>query len=213
MQVTKSDNNNVITLEQVFNYVRKSDDEKFDDVLSISSNTFFYLKKFEKYGHRQFFFSLNWSFAFLGTIWMAYRKMYWVLYFMMLPLLFHFLAVIILILSMNNSKFDSIPFYSVLFYYAVNALYTLFFNCIAVAIPLLFMGNMIYFYHIKRRIRQSLSRKGISNVAVCIAVILSITNTVISIAWSAGSLGLANYLESVNKKLSSSNHGEPSEPY
>ena len=72
---TTNINNEQITLQQFFDFVKKSDNEKLDDILSIEPATLKYLQLFHKRAQK-FFLSWNWS-AFFTSGWqLCYRKLY-----------------------------------------------------------------------------------------------------------------------------------------
>ena len=67
---------NTITLQQFFDFVKKSDHEKLDDPLTIKPATQKYIRMFKHHDHKKFFLSWNWSAFFFSFYWMVFRKMY-----------------------------------------------------------------------------------------------------------------------------------------
>jgi hypothetical protein len=164
-----------LTPEQVFNFVKKSDQENFEDPSSWDKATHYYLRQYKKHGHKKFFISWNWAGALLTTIWLAFRKMYFVC-----SLAFFAILTPEVILAYCKEIYLNTPKY-------INLQGQIETNERYLSLGIMFIlitffglfSNMIYFKHIRHCLRAGKNYKaGTSYKAVIWVLIISIISSV-----------------------------------
>ena len=142
-----------LTVQQFFDFVKVSKDERLDDILTIKPRTRKYLALFYRYQDKKLFLHWNWAAYFVHYTWLFYRKMYWqgcLLIF--LGALLTSITGIILVNSKSSVVFIIIGFA------IVHTLYEALFNSLTYAI---YMRHVRHCIHEGKKYKRSISWFGV----------------------------------------------------